>query len=98
MPEDLAAQLGPIEDLARCLGLPVIEQPGMEADDVMATLARRGAEAGYEVVLVTGDKDMLQVVSDRVAVLAPRARGEDYLRVDAAAVRQRGGVGPEPIR
>jgi DNA polymerase-1 len=98
MPADLAAQLAPIEELARCLGLPVIEKPGMEADDVMATLARRGAEAGYEVVLVTGDKDMLQVVSDRVAVLAPQARGEDYLRVGPAAVRERWGVGPEHIR
>jgi DNA polymerase-1 len=98
MPADLATQLAPIEELARCLGLPVIEKPGMEADDVMATLARRGAEAGYEVVLVTGDKDMLQVVSDRVAVLAPQARGEDYLRVGPEAVRERWGVGPEHIR
>ena len=62
MPEELAAQLTPIEELARCLGLAVIEEPGMEADDVMATLARRGAASGFDVVLVTGDKDMLQVV------------------------------------
>src|SRR5262245_11764224 len=48
MPEELSALLTPIEDLARCLGLPVIEKPGMEADDVMATLARMGAEAGHE--------------------------------------------------
>jgi DNA polymerase-1 len=98
MPEDLAAQLSPIEELARCLGLPLIEQPGMEADDVMATLARRGAEQGYEVVLVTGDKDMLQVVGDRVTVLAPQARGEDYLRMDPAAVGEKWGVGPDHIR
>ncbi len=98
MPEDLAAQLTPIEELAQCLGLPVIEKPGMEADDVMATLAQRGAAAGYDVVLVTGDKDMLQVVGDRVTVLAPQARGEDYLHVDASAVRGKWGVGPEHIR
>ena len=98
MPEDLAAQLGPIEDLARCLGLPVIEKPGMEADDVMATLAARGAAAGYEVILVTGDKDMLQVVNDRVLVMAPQSRGEDYLRLDPDAVRQEWHVGPEHIR
>ena len=98
MPEDLAAQLDPIEELARCLGLPVIEKPGMEADDVMATLAHRGAAEGFEVVLVTGDKDMLQVVGDRVTVLSPQARGDAYARLDPAAVRQKWGVGPEHIR
>ena len=46
MPEELSVQLTPIEDLARCLGLPVIEKAGMEADDVMATLSRVGADAG----------------------------------------------------
>src|SRR5204863_189083 len=45
MPEELSVQLTPIEDLARCLGLPVVEKPGMEADDVMATLARAGHAA-----------------------------------------------------
>jgi len=98
MPDELASQLAPIEELARCMGLPVIEKPGMEADDVMATLAHWGADEGYDVVLVTGDKDMLQVVGDRVTVLAPRPRGEDYLRMDPAAVREKWGVGPEHIR
>ncbi|HUK64585.1 MAG TPA: 5'-3' exonuclease H3TH domain-containing protein, partial [Dongiaceae bacterium] len=98
MPDDLAAQLDPIEELAQDLGLPVIEKPGMEADDVMATLATRASEAGHEVVLVTGDKDMLQVVSERVTVLTPQGKGEDYQRMDAAAVREKWGVGPEHIR
>ncbi len=98
MPDELASQLEPIEELARCLGLPLIEKPGMEADDVMATLARRGAAEGFEVILVTGDKDMLQVVGDRVTVLAPQARGEDHLRMDPAAVAAKWGVGPEHIR
>ncbi|NOT35582.1 MAG: DNA polymerase I [Candidatus Eisenbacteria bacterium] len=98
MPEDLAAQLGAIEDLSRHLGLPVIEKAGMEADDVMATLAQLAAAAGHEVILVTGDKDMLQVVTDRVTVLAPQGKGEDYARMDPAAVRAKWGVGPEHIR
>jgi DNA polymerase I len=98
MPDELSSQLAPIEELARCLGLPLIEKPGMEADDVMATLARSGTEAGYDVVLVTGDKDMLQVVSDRVTVLSPQTRGEDYLRIGADEVHRRWGVGPEHIR
>jgi DNA polymerase-1 len=98
MPEDLTPQLTPIEELAGCLGLPVIVHAGMEADDVMATLARRGAEAGYEVILVTGDKDMLQLVDERVTVLLPPARGDDYVRLDPAGVRERWSVDPARIR
>ncbi len=98
MPDDLAAQLTPIEELAQAIGLPVIEKPGMEADDVMATLAHRAAAAGYEVILVTGDKDMLQVVNERVTVLAPQGKGEDLKRMDTAAVHEKWGVGPEHIR
>src|SRR5215510_13212415 len=62
MPDDLVTQIDPIGEIAVALGLPVIEVPGVEADDVMATLARRGEDAGFEVVLVTSDKDMLQLV------------------------------------
>jgi len=98
MPEELSAQLTPIEDLARCVGLPVIEKQGMEADDVMATLSRMGAEAGLEVVLITGDKDMLQLVGDTVSVLAPQGKGDDYAKLDAAGVRERWGVPPDRIR
>ena len=98
MPDELTAQLTPIEELAVCLGLPLIEKPGMEADDVMATLAREGERAGYEVLLVTGDKDMLQVVGDRVTVLSPQARGDDYLRMDPAGVAAKWGVPPGHIR
>ena len=98
MPDDLRAQLSPIEDLARCLGLPVLEKPGMEADDVMATLSRLGVDAGYEVLLVTGDKDMLQLVGGPVTVLSPQGKGDEYAKVDADAVRAKWGVGPEHIR
>jgi DNA polymerase-1 len=98
MPDDLTAQLTPIENLAEALGLPVIEKQGMEADDVMATLAHMGVAAGYDVLLVTGDKDMLQVVGEHVSVLSPQVRGEEYLRIGPAEVRDKWGVGPEHIR
>jgi DNA polymerase-1 len=97
IPEDLLAQLEPIEALAQALGLPVLEIPGMEADDVMATLAARGARDGLEVVLVTGDKDMLQLVGGPVKVLLPKSR-EEYERVDEAWVRQHWEVDPGHIR
>ncbi len=96
-PDELLAQLEPIETLAQALGLPVLEIPGMEADDVMATLAARGARDGLEVVLVTGDKDMLQVVGGSVRVLVPQTR-EDYQWMTAREVEEKWGVPPERIR
>src|SRR5258706_4902804 len=98
MPDDLLSQVPSIEILARAIGLPVIEVPGMEADDVMATLARRGEAEGHEVVLVTGDKDMLQLVDAQVTVLAPLGKGDGWNRMDEGAVREEWGVGPEHIR
>ncbi len=96
-PEDLVSQLEPIEDLAQALGCPVIEIPGMEADDVMATLAARGARDGLEVTLVTADKDMLQLVGGPVRVLSPRTRDE-YEAIGPEQVRAKWNVGPEHIR
>ena len=97
MPEELLGQIEPVERMAQALGLPVIEIPGMEADDVMATLARRAERDGFDVVLVTGDKDLVQLVSDRVRILAPLRRGEDYAWIDRDAVLERWGVPPEHI-
>jgi DNA polymerase-1 len=98
MPDDLVPQLPAIEDLAQAIGLPVLEVPGMEADDVMATLARRGAQEGHEVVLVTSDKDMLQLVNERIKIMSPGGRGEDYVWMDRAAVIEKWGVAPEQLR
>jgi len=97
MPDELLAQIPVIEEVAQALGLPVIEIPGCEADDVMATLAVQGARAGWDVTLVTSDKDLLQLVNDRVTVLAPAGRGEEHVRMDRAAVHARWGVAPEQI-
>jgi DNA polymerase-1 len=97
MPEDLLAQIPALEDLAVALGLPILEVPGVEADDVMATLARRGEAEGHEVVLVTGDKDLLQLVTDRVRVLSPVSR-EDYAWFGPAEVEAKWSVTPARIR
>jgi 5'-3' exonuclease len=98
MPNELLPQIPLIEDLAQAIGLPVLEIPGLEADDVMGTLARRGADEGLDVVLVTGDKDMVQLIGPRVRVLNPGLRGEDYSWVDADRVREKWGVPPEQVR
>ena len=97
MPEDLVSQIEPVERMAKALGMPVIQVPGMEADDVMATLARRAEREGFDVVLVTGDKDLVQLVNDRVKVLAPLRRGEEYVWIDRDGVLERWGVPPEHV-
>src|SRR5262245_10155877 len=97
MPDDLLTQVKPVEQMAHALGMPVIQIPGMEADDVMATLARRAEQDGLDVVLITGDKDLVQLVSDRVKVLAPLRRGEEYAWIDRQAVLERWGVPPEHV-
>jgi len=69
MPEDLVPQLPYIRKLLQALNIPALEAPGFEADDVIATLARSFADEGIEVTVVTGDKDLLQIVNDRIGLL-----------------------------
>lgn len=68
-PADLLAQLPYIKQLLQALNIPALEAPGFEADDVIATLARRSAAAGVQVTVVTGDKDLLQIVDERISLL-----------------------------
>ncbi len=69
MPTDLAAQVPYIRRVVQALAIPALEVSGFEADDVIATLARRSAEEGARVTVVTGDKDLLQIVGDRICLL-----------------------------
>lgn len=69
MPDDLVPQVPVIKDVVRAFNMPAIELPGFEADDIIATLAKRFAAEGMEVTVVTGDKDLMQVVSERVRLL-----------------------------
>lgn len=95
-PDDLASQFPLMHDLVEAFNVRLIVQPGVEADDVMGTLARHAAERGMEAVLVTGDKDMLQLVSERVRVFDP-GKGDDGKWLTEADVRERFGVGPENV-
>jgi DNA polymerase-1 len=69
MPEDLQSQIPLIKQVVRAFKMPALELAGYEADDIIATLARRFAERGMEVTVVTGDKDLMQVVGERVRLL-----------------------------
>ena len=93
MPDELIPQIGMIKDLVGAYRLPVIEVPGYEADDILATVARRYASPEIEVIIVSDDKDLYQLVNDRVAVLSPRK--ERILR--RPDVKEALGVFPEQV-
>ena len=69
MPDDLVPQIPVIKELVKAFNMPAIEKQGFEADDIIATLAKKFAAAGLEVTVVTGDKDLMQVVSERIQLL-----------------------------
>ena len=93
-PPDLILQVPYIERLLHALRIPILQFPGYEADDVIGTLARRAAERGIEVVIVSSDKDMLQLVDDHISMLDPR---KDDLLYDAAKVKEFMGVLPHQV-
>lgn len=98
MPEDLAAQVPLIRDAAAALGWTVLQVEGVEADDVIGTLARRAAESGLRVVIATGDKDLAQLVDDSIGLIdTMRREGGPPRRMDRAGVIERFGVPPECI-
>ena len=97
VPDDLKAQIPKARLAIDLLGIPIVEQEGVEADDLIGSLAREAERDGATAILVTGDKDFYQIVSDRIQILAPQARGSDLIPIDAAAVRERYGVGPEEM-
>ena len=90
-PPDLITQVPYIERLLQALRIPIIQYAGFEADDVIGTLSRKAAEAGFEVVIVSSDKDMLQLVTDRVSMLNP---AKDDTWYDPAKVKEFMGVEP----
>ncbi|OLD77853.1 MAG: hypothetical protein AUG87_03080 [Candidatus Rokubacteria bacterium 13_1_20CM_4_70_14] len=98
MPDDLVRQLPYVKRLFEALRIPVIEVAGFEADDVLATLVARALERpDLEVVIVTGDKDLLQLVGPRVRVLSVSGRTGEPVLYDEAKVRERWGVEPGQI-
>jgi DNA polymerase-1 len=94
MPEDLVPQIGYVERLLGAMRITVLQYPGFEADDVIGTLARSSEGAGVEVVVVSSDKDLLQLVDDRVFMLNPM---KDDLWYDAAKVEEFMGVPPARV-
>lgn len=93
MPDDLRKQIEPIHEVVRLLGWPVLEVPGIEADDAIGTLARCAAANGQRVLVSTGDKDLAQLVNERVTLINTMSNET----LDTAAVKAKFGVPPERI-
>ena len=94
MPEDLRRQIPYIRRALEALRIPILEAEGFEADDVIGTLARQAAESDYNVYIVSGDKDMMQLVTPTVKILNPQ---KDNLILDPAKVVEVLGVPPEKV-
>ena len=93
MPDDLRSQVEPLLEIVNALGLPLLRISGVEADDVIGTLARRAAHAGQNVLISTGDKDMCQLVEPRITLVNTMS-GSVY---DRAGVKAKFDVWPEQI-
>ncbi|MCB1599877.1 MAG: DNA polymerase I [Lysobacterales bacterium] len=93
MPEDLRLQIEPLLKIVEAMGVPILREPGVEADDVIGTLARQGRAAGLDVVISTSDKDLTQLVEPGIIWLNTMS-GE---RLDSAGVQAKFGVPPERI-
>lgn len=89
IPEDLVENLPFIKRIVKALDVPVIEIPGVEADDVIGTLARRAAEDGAEVVIVSPDKDFQQLLDRHVSIFRPAHRGEEFDPITAETFREK---------
>ena len=93
-PPDLLDQIPYVRRILEAMRIPILEYPGFEADDVIGTLARRAEAAGFEVVIVSSDKDMLQLVTDRVSMLNP---AKDDAWYNPAGVKEFMGVRPDQV-
>ncbi len=97
MADDLAVQISYVRRVCEALRVPIIELQKYEADDVIATLARQAVEQGFRVVIITADKDLLQLVTDQVLVLNPGRDGSGAKLYDRAGVEDKFGVPPEKV-
>jgi DNA polymerase-1 len=94
-PEEFIGQVPLLQEALAAMGVVTLTKEDYEADDILATLAHTGSEAGFDVLVVSGDRDTFQLVNDRVTVLYPNARGVAELkRYTPAAVEERYGVPP----
>ena len=93
MPEELRQQVPVMKEVLAAMGICTVEQAGLEADDILGTLAKRGERDGMEVALVSGDRDLLQIAGEHIKIRIPKTKGgrteiEDYYAKDVLAAWQ----------
>src|SRR5215207_11559343 len=94
-PDILRQQMGLVREVLEALRIPILEAPGFEADDILATLATRARDRGDDVLIVTGDRDTYQLVEDpHVRVIYNKRGVSDYADYDEAGIEERTGVKP----
>ena len=95
-PQEFRGQIPLLQDCLAAMSIPVLTKEGFEADDILATLSTQGAEQGFDVLVVSGDRDTIQLVTDDVTLLYPSVQGVSQLkRYDPVTVQERYGVRPE---
>ena len=96
-PPELASQIQRAHELADAFHLPIFEIDGYEADDVLATLSQQASQRDVDTIIVTGDNDILQLVSPSIKVMSPRRTFSDTIIYDEAAVQDKYGIAPKQI-
>ena len=93
MPQELREQIPVMKEVLKAMGITIMEKAGLEADDILGTMAKRAEKEGIEVSLVSGDRDLLQIASDHIKIRIPKTKGnktevEDYYAADVFAKYQ----------
>jgi DNA polymerase-1 len=97
MPDEMRVQMDRIRQVVETMGIPIFEQEGYEADDLLGTLARQAEEHGVDTLIVTGDTDILQLADEHTRVLTSRWRFSDTVIYDVAGVKQKYGLAPSQL-
>ena len=97
MPDELVEQLEPLFEIISHANIPMLKKPGYEADDIMGTLVKKAEQAGLVTYLVTGDKDMMQLVSETTFMYSPGNKFKPTTIYDKAKVKEKWGVDPDGI-
>ncbi|MCW2747901.1 MAG: polymerase [Nocardioidaceae bacterium] len=93
-PDEFRSQIPLIKEVLEALNIPVFEKPGFEADDVIATLTTQAEAAGLDTLIVSGDRDSFQLVTDHTTILYPKRGVSDLARMTPAAVQEKYGIPP----
>ncbi|MGC9348816.1 MAG: DNA polymerase I [Anaerolineae bacterium] len=97
MPDEMRVQMSRIRELVDAFGMPIVEMEGYEADDLLGTLAQKAESEGLGVVIVTGDRDALQLVDEHITVLTSGRRFSDTIHYTPEKVRERYGLEPDQL-